>query len=163
MLLIQRYLVMGANGQLGKLLGSFIDSQTGKGYQVIGHLEGMTIVTRTEPTSVSAPVISRNNIILGVVRYQQRDQIKYISFYDKKTGVIKKSIDFVYDNEGKIVASQYKMIRGERRFVGTHWHKWPLNTGSKKGRVTHDESNRFPISSNELRWINKAIRYNQSH
>ena len=162
MLLTQRDFAMGANGQLGKLVGSFVDSQTGKGYQTIGHFEGMTIVTSTERRPISVPMRSSDAIVMGLVRYDERDRVKYISFYNKKTGVIKKSIDIVYDNDGKIVPSQYKMIRGEQKLIGTHSHKWTMGTEGTSGRISHDEINMLPLSKREMQWLNKALKYNNS-
>lgn len=74
---------------------------------------------------------------------------------------MKKTIDILYDSEGNIVPSQYKMVKGERKVVGTHYHLW-TNTNGNAGRVSHDESNRFLLTNRELRWLQKAERYNQS-
>ena len=81
----------------------------------------MTIVTSTERRPISVPMRSSDAIVMGLVRYDERDRVKYISFYNKKTGVIKKSIDIVYDNDGKIVPSQYKMIQNDTWRAETYW------------------------------------------
>jgi len=153
---------MGANGQLGGNFGSFVDAQTGKGYQTIGHFEGMSIVTTSDKRPLSAPIVSQDAVVMGLVRHSAKSQVKYIAFYDKKTKSVKKTIDILYDSEGNIVPSQYKIVKGKRVVIGTHSHRWEEHAGGNTGRVSHDEDNRFLLTKRELRWLQKAERYNQS-
>lgn len=75
---------------------------------------------------------------------------------------MKKTIDILYDSEGNIVPSQYKIVKGKRVVIGTHSHRWEEHAGGNTGRVSHDEDNRFLLTKRELRWLQKAERYNQS-
>ena len=121
----------------------------------------MSIVTTSENRPLSIPANSQDAVVMGLVRYSAKNQVKYIAFYDKKTKSVKKTIDILYDSEGKIVPSQYKIVKGERKVVGTHYHLWKYTDGVAS-RPPHDESNRFLLTKRELRWLQKAERYNQS-
>ncbi|MBR1727088.1 MAG: hypothetical protein IJ724_10680 [Muribaculaceae bacterium] len=84
-------MIMGANGQLGGNFGSFVDAQTGKGYQTIGHFEGMSIVTTSDKRPLSAPIVSQDAVVMGLVRHSAKSQVKYIAFYDKKNKIGEKN------------------------------------------------------------------------
>ena len=48
--------------------------------------------------------------------------------------------------------------------TGTHVHKWPGNKEKGDvGRKSHDKNNSFEPTKSDMKFIKKALKYNQEH
>ena len=55
-----------------------------------------------------------------------------------------------------------KTIDMEKHGNPAHVHKWS-HAGTKVGRITHSESNIFKLSSKDMKFYNKAKKWNYEH
>ena len=51
----------------------------------------MSIVTTSDKRPLSAPIVSQDAVVMGLVRHSAKSQVKYIAFYDKKNKIGEKN------------------------------------------------------------------------
>ena len=91
-------------------------------------------------------------------------KIVAIAFYSGRTHKIVKSIDLVYDKSGNLVPFKQVKRKGKIHKVGTHTHNWSGNKEKGEvGRKSHDKNNFFEPSKSDMKFIKKALKYNQEH
>ena len=70
----------------------------------------------------------------------------------------------VYDKSGNLILFKQVKRKGKIRKEGTHTHNWSGNKEKGKvGRKTHDKKNFFEPTKSDLKFIKKALKYNQEH
>ena len=90
------------------------------------------------------------------------EQITNIAFYDKN-GNIKVSLDLEYDSDGNLKPFETYIKNGKERTRGSHMHHWFIDDEGDKGRTSHASDNIERINNYYMRFVNKALKYNESN
>lgn len=107
---------------------------------------------------------SFNSKMYYVTSLDDPTKIVSIAFYSGRIHKIVKSIDLVYDKSGNLVPFKQVKRKGKIHKVGTHTHNWSGNKEKGKvGRKSHDKNNFFEPTKSDMKFIKKALKYNQEH
>lgn len=154
---------MGGNGlqshYVSNTLGGFITDR----YKKVGSIGDTKVVVVTTHETDKQPVNSFTSDMYYVVSPKDPERITHITFYNKKTHGIKKSIDIEYDADGNMIPFTTITKNGKTRTVGTHVHKWFCNEKGIYWRKSHGRNNIFSLSKTDLMYVSRAMRYNEEH
>lgn len=157
---------MGGNGAGGKYDAYALDTYLGDRFKEVGRIDGdhgAKVLTTTTKKTNSTPMNNFTSRMYYITKPGEPNQITTIAFYNKRTHKIYKSIDLKYDKQGNLVPFSTVTRKGKLHTVGTHCHKWPGRGKSNAGRVQHDPKCIFAPTKAEMRYINKALKYNAAH
>ena len=140
---------MGGNGSYSYFVSNTLGSYTKDRYKTVGMIGKTKVVTVTTGTRTKIPMNSFTSKTYYVVDPKQLEQIKHISFYNKRTHGVSKTIDLVYDKDGN--------------FIGAHTHRWQLNDKGEYTRKSHNRRNQFEPTKTDWLYINRALRYNKKN
>ena len=155
---------MGGNGASDHYRKYALDIYDGDRFKQVGMIGNNKVVSSSVNNNTSIPMNSFNSKIYYVTSPNDPTKIVAIAFYSGRTHKIVKSIDLVYDKSGNLVPFKEVKRKGKIHKVGTHTHNW---SGNKEkgdvGRKSHDKNNFFEPTKTDMRFIKKALKYNQEH
>lgn len=155
---------MGGNGASDAYNNYALDTYEGDRFKTVGMIGNAKVVTTTKKKTSSTPMNNFHSPMYYVTSPNDTGRIVTIAFYNKRTHKVRKTIDIVYDKDGNVVAYKTIVRKGKKHTIGTHVHKWPKNNkAGKSGRKSHDKNNVFKPSKSDMKYINKAVKYNKSH
>ena len=140
---------MGGNGSFSYFKSKTLGSYTKDRYKTIDYIGKTKVIKVTTSDMTKTPMNSFTSKVYYVVDPKHPEIIKHISFYNKRTHGISKSIDLVYDKNGN--------------FVGAHTHRWQLNGSNEYYRKSHDGRNHFEPTKTDWVYINRTLRYQSKH
>jgi hypothetical protein len=142
----------------------YVDTYKGDCFILIGMIGHNKIVSSSVNKNTKIPMNSFNSKTYYVTSPKDPTKIVAIAFYSGRTHKIVKSIDLVYDKTGNLVPFKQVKRKGKIHKMGTHYHKWSGNNEKGKvGRKTHDKKNFFEPTKTDMKFIKKALKYNQQH
>ena len=155
---------MGGNGAYDHHRNYSMDIYEGDRFKQVGMIGNNKVVSTSVYENTSIPMNSFNSKMYYVTSPTDPTKIVAIAFYSGRTHKIVKSIDLVYDKSGNLVPFKQVKRKGKIHKVGTHTHNW---SGNKKkgevGRKSHDKNNFFEPTKSDMKYIKKALKYNQEH
>ena len=155
---------MGGNGASDHYRNYSLNTYEGDRFIQIGTIGHNKVVSSSVNINTSIPMNSFNSKMYYVTSPKDPTKIVAIAFYSGRTHKIVKSIDLVYDNTGNLVPFKQVKRKGKIHKMGTHYHKWPGNIEKGKvGRKSHDKNNFFEPTKTDMKFIKKALKYNQKH
>lgn len=140
---------MGGNGSYSHFLAKTLGSYTKDRYKKVDMIGKTKVVTVTTGIRTKIPMNAFTSKMYYVTRPKHPERIEHISFYNKRTHGISKTIDLIYDKEGN--------------FVSAHAHRWQMNEKGEYWRKSHDGRNQFDPTKTDWLYINRALRYNNKH
>lgn len=151
---------MGGNGSyshfIAKTLGTYLTDR----YQQVDKIGKTKVIVVTTQKNEKQPMNSFTSYMYYVTATNHPERITSITFYDKKTHGIKKSIDLKYDDTGSLLGYGTFVKRGKTHTTGTHAHRWFLQCNGDYGRKSHDGNNCFKPTKTDMIYIRRALRYN---
>lgn len=155
---------MGGNGASYHYLSYSLDIYSGDRFKTVGMIGNNKVVCTSVKKKTSIPMNSFTSKMYYVTSPDNPNQIVAIAFYSGRTHKIIKSIDLVYDKSGNLVSFKQVIRKGKIHTTGTHAHKWPGNKEKGDvGRISHGKNNTFKPTKTDMRFIKKALKYNQEH
>lgn len=153
---------MGGNGAREHYRNGTLGDYTGARFENIGEIDGVKVISVSTQSNTTVPMESFTSSMYYVASPKDSTRIEHITFYDKN-GNIKVSIDMEYDKDGVIIPFQSVIRKGKTYTKGIHLHKWTANDDGDNGRKSHAANNIFSVNSYYMRFVNKAIKYNNEH
>lgn len=151
---------MGGNGAHSYFKAKTLSNYTGVRFEQVDVIDNVKVIQVANRSNTAIPVEAFTSEMYYVVN-PKTGLIEHITFYDKKTGDIKHSIDLEFNPDGSFKPYREFTRKGKLRSEGSHLHrKWPKDKNGNKGRVSHDKNNIEPVNRYYMRYVNKAIRYN---
>ena len=133
-------------------------------FNEIGMIGNNKVVSTSVKKKTSIPMNCFTSKMYYVTSPDDPTKIVAIAFYSGRTHKIVKSIDLVYDKSGNLVPFKQVKRKGKNHKVGTHTHNWSGNKEKGEvGRKSHDKNNFFEPSKSDMKFIKKALKYNQEH
>ena len=155
---------MGGNGASDHYRKLALDIYDGERFKQVGMIGNNKVVTTNVKTNTSIPMSSFESKMYYVTSPNDSTKIVAIAFYSGRTHKIVKSIDLKYDKLGNLIPYKVVKHKGKNKPIGTHVHKWPGNKEKGDvGRKSHDKNNSFEPTKSDLKFIKKALKYNQEH
>ena len=152
---------MGGNGSyshfVAKTLGTYVTDR----YKQIDKIGQTKVIVVTTQKNEKQPMNSFTSSMYYVTAPDHPERITSITFYDKKTHGIKKSIDLKYDEDGNLLEYCTYTRKGKLHTAGTHVHKWYKKESGDYGRTPHAGDNCFKPTKTDMIYIKRAIRYNE--
>ncbi|UKK50578.1 hypothetical protein L6472_11210 [Prevotella sp. E13-17] len=155
---------MGGNGAYDKYRSYSLDIYQKDRFKEVAMIGSNKVITTSVYNNTSIPMNSFNSKMYYVTSPKDLTKIVAIAFYSGRTHKIVKSIDLVYDKSDNLVPFKVVKRKGKIHKVGTHTHNW--NGNKEKGeakRKAHDKNNFFEPSKTDMKFIKKALKYNQEH
>ncbi len=148
---------MGGNGSYSKLLGAVPIAKrthTDTNHRVDGH---KVLLQTSNKLQLKTPMNSNSESPIYLIGSKNKHtgdiQISTIAIY--KNHRISKTIDLIFDKEGKVV----KYNNGN----GSHAHQWQTDDKGNLGRKSHDHENTLPIDDNYGELISHIELFNNKH
>ena len=155
---------MGGNGASDHYRNYSLDIYSGDRFKQVGMIGNNKVVSTSVNTNTSIPMNSFNSKMYYITSPNDPTKIVAIAFYSGRTHKIVKSIDLIYDKSGNLVPFKQVKRKGKIRKEGTHTHNWSGNKEKGKvGRKAHDKKNFFEPTKADMKFIKKALKYNQEH
>ncbi len=155
---------MGGNGASDYYRKYALDIYDGDRFKQVGMIGNNKVVSTSVHDNTSIPMNSFNSKMYYVTSPKDSTKIVAIAFYSGRTHKIVKSIDLEYDKSGNFIPYKVVKHKGKVKAIGTHVHKWPGNKEKGDvGRKSHDKNNSFEPTKSDMKFIKKALKYNQEH
>lgn len=155
---------MGGNGAYDHYRNYALDIYQKDRFKEIGMIGNNKVVSTSVKKKTSIPMNSFNSKMYYVTSPDDPTKIVAIAFYSGRTHKIVKSIDLVYDKSGNLIPFKQVKRKGIIHKEGTHTHNWSGNKEKGKvGRTSHDKNNFFEPTKSDMKFIKKALKYNQEH
>lgn len=155
---------MGGNGAYDHYRNFSLDIYGGDRFKQVGMIGNNKVVSTSVYDNRTIPMNCFNSKMYYVTSPDDPTKIVTIAFYSGRTHKIVKSIDLVYDKSGNLVPFKQVKRKGKIHKVGTHYHNWSGNNEKEKvGRKAHDKKNFFEPTKADMKFIKKALKYNQEH
>lgn len=152
---------MGGNGARSAFMARTLDSYRGVRFKELNKIDGVKVVAVSTQKNTAVPVESFTSNMYYVANPRTK-AIDHITFYDKN-GDIKHSIDLEFNKDGSLKHYKEFEKKGIVKSEGSHFHRyWPQDDLGNKRRTSHDKNNIEPINRYYMRFVNKAIEYNQN-
>ena len=153
---------MGGNGASDYYRKYTLDIYDGERFKQVGMIGNNKVVTTNVKKNTSIPMNSFESKMYYITSPNNPNQIVAIAFYSGRTHKIVKSIDLEYDKSGNLIPYKVVKHKGKNKAIGTHVHKWPGNKEKGDvGRKSHDKNNSFEPTKSDMKFIKKALKYNQ--
>jgi len=129
----------------------------------VGKIGNKKVITSVH-VNKKIPMNSFKSRLYYITTPNEPNRIVAIAFYNRHTHKIEKSIDLIYDKTGNLIPFKQVKRKGKIRIVGTHTHNWSENKeNGEVGRKPHDKKNVFEPTKTDMKYIIKALKYNQKH
>jgi hypothetical protein len=152
---------MGGNGARAAFMSNTLEGYQGVRFREVGRIDDVKVIEVSTQTRTSQPMEAFSSRMYYVVDPNTKE-IKHIDFYGKD-GNITHSIDLDLNKDGSFKPYREFIRKGKKRSEGCHFHPdWPKQENGDKGRTPHDEDNVKPVNCYYMRFVNKAIKYNQN-
>ncbi|MEE0978503.1 MAG: hypothetical protein UH625_03755 [Muribaculaceae bacterium] len=138
-----------------------MEGYKGVRFHEVGRIDDAKVIEVSNQSRTAQPMEAFTSRMYYVVNPDTKE-IKHIDFYDKE-GNIKHSIDLDLNKDGSFKPYREFMRKGKKRSEGSHFHRdWPKQENGDKGRTPHNEDNIEAVNRYYMRFVNKAIKYNQN-
>lgn len=155
---------MGGNGASDYRRRYALDIYGGDRFKQVGMIGNNKVVSTSVNDNTSIPMNNFSSKMYYVTSPKNSTKIVAIAFYSGRTHKIVKSIDLIYDKSGNLVPFKQVKRKGKIHKTGTHTHIWSGYTEKGKvGRKSHDKKNYFEPTKIDMKYIKKALKYNQEH
>lgn len=151
---------MGGNGSYSHFISGTLGTFETDRYRQIDSIGLNKVIVVTTQSNDKRPVNSFTSDMYYVTAPEHPERITCITFYNKKTHGIKKSIDIKYDKDGNMIPYSVVYRKGKVRIEGTHVHKWFSQENGSFGRKSHDGGNCFDLTKTDFMYLSRALRYN---
>ena len=152
---------MGGNGARAAFMANTLEGYKGVRFHEVGRIDDAKVIEVSNQSRTAQPMEAFTSRMYYVVNPDTKE-IKHIDFYDKE-GNIKHSIDLDLNKDGSFKPYREFMRKGKKRSEGSHFHRdWPKQKNGDKGRTPHNEDNIEAVNRYYMRFVNKAIKYNQN-
>lgn len=152
---------MGGNGARAAFMSNALEGYQGVRFREVGRIDDVKVIEVSNQTRTAQPMEAFTSRMYYVVNPNTKE-IKHIDFYDKD-GNITHSIDLDLNKDGSFKPYREFKRKGKMRSEGCHFHRdWPKQENGDKGRTPHNENNVEPVNRYYMRFVNKAIKYNQN-
>lgn len=152
---------MGGNGARAAFLANTLEGYQGVRFHEVGKIDDFKVIEVANQSNTAQPMEAFTSRMYYVVNPGTKE-IEHIDFYDKKGDIIH-SIDLVLNEDGSFKPYREFKRKGKMRSEGSHFHRnWPKQENGDKGRTSHDEGNIEPVNRYYMRFVNKAIKYNNN-
>ena len=148
---------MGGNGSYNKSVGGVPTAKrthTDTGYRIDGH---KVLLQTSNNAQTKTPMNSNSEAPIYLIgsRKKNTDEINVSTIAIYKKHKISKTIDLIFDNEGKVI--KYKDGKG------SHAHDWQTDDKGYLGRKTHDHKNTLPIDNGFEKLISHIEIFNNKN
>lgn len=152
---------MGGNGARAAFMANTLEGYKGVRFHEVGRIDDAKVIEVSNQSRTAQPMEAFTSRMYYVVNPNTKE-IKHIDFYDKE-GNIKHSIDLDLNKDGSFKPYREFKRKGKMRSEGSHFHRdWPKQENGDKGRTSHNGANVEPVNRYYMRYVNKAIKYNQN-
>lgn len=151
---------MGGNGSRSSFIANTLDGYLGVRFNQVGTIDGVEVVAASTQSNDAIPMESFTSSMYYVTKPGEPKQITHVAFYDKN-GNIKVSLDLEYDSQGNLKPFETYTKKSKTKTRGSHMHRWSIDDNGDKGRKSHDPNNIGEINKYYMRFVNKALKYNQ--
>lgn len=150
---------MGGNGARAEYLRGTLGKYMGTRFTQVGDLDGVRVLKVLNQSNTKVPVEAFSSNMYYVVN-TRTNLINHIVFYDKNKNIAH-SIDLEFNSDGSIKPYREFIRKGKVHSEGTHFHKsWRQDDRGDNGRISHDSSNIQTVNKYYMRFVNKAVNYN---
>lgn len=152
---------MGGNGARAAFMSNTLEGYQGVRFHEVGKIDDAKVIEVSNQSRTAQPMEAFTSRMYYVINPTTKE-IKHIDFYDKDGNIIH-SIDLDLNKDGSFKPYREFMRKGKMRSEGCHFHRdWPKQENGDKGRKSHNEDNVEPVNRYYMRFVNKAIKYNQN-
>lgn len=152
---------MGGNGARAAFMSNTLEGYQTVRFHEVGRIDNIKVIEVANQTRTAQPMEAFTSRMYYVVNPKTKE-IKHIDFYDKDGNIIH-SIDLDLNKDGNFKPYREFTRKGKKHSEGCHFHRnWPKQENGDKGRKSHNENNIEAVNRYYMRFVNKAIKYNQN-